>query len=580
MIVKLKGKDIRLLPELLVGLAMVVAIAAFLVPPKETIKADGQGYYDYLPAIFIYHDFPQKGIDPSFQISDRIKGLGMYIDYGDTKINKYPCGTAFLMAPFFFTAHITTLLVNADPSGYSQGYHLAILFSALFYLLAGLYFLRRILELYQIPTSTIFFVQLLAAFGTSLTNYTYYDPSFSHVYSFFAINAFLFFTKAYFIHKKNKDFLLAAVFLALVVIIRQLNGIVLLFVPFISGSFPALRLAITDTLKKPKPLFLSILLFSGILFIQLVLWYIETGSFFIYSYQGEGFNFAHPAFFKVLFSYRKGFFVYAPLLLLSLLWLIPAILKKHYFLVASWLGFFILFTYIISSWWVWGFGASFGHRAFVDFYIIFLIPLALLIHQLHSKWKAVFIFLCVLTVPLNMVQTKQYRHFILHWGEMDKMSYWKVFLKLDKTYRGILWKKKYDFSKPSTLCLDSVLLGNVTIKPNTWTSLLQQNTGEINSFGIANIIQVKLKNQFQPHGQSKIVVSIRDTISGNEAYYHEVPLIHFPDGKLNAYSEGVYNFEFNPIAGPNNCKLQINIQTKKDEVVLDGLKVTFIHYEN
>lgn len=307
-----------ILPEFIIILAVYITVSTYLLPVDITIKGDGQGYYDYLPSIFIYKDFPDKGIHNSSEISERIKNLSIYIDYDNCKLNKYPCGTAILMSPFFFGTHLIASELGTAQECYSPPYQKAIYLAALFYLLLGLFFLKKLLELYGIPKIIIFLTQVLAAFGTGLTHYTYCDSSYSHVYSFFAITSFLFFAKSYFLTKKKKWFIFAAISLALIVLLRQMNILVILFIPFISGSYTDLKEIIKHTIRKKGLLILGIISFLGVFSIQSILWYVETGRFFLYSYQGEGFNFFNPAFFKVLFSYKKGLFVYTPLLFFSL----------------------------------------------------------------------------------------------------------------------------------------------------------------------------------------------------------------------------------------------------------------------
>ena len=38
-----------------------------------------------------------------------------------------------------------------------------------------------------------------------------------------------------------------------------------------------------------------------------------------------------------------------------------------------------------------------------------------------------------LTIPISVIQTYQYKEYILHWIDMDKEKFWKVFLLQQKT---------------------------------------------------------------------------------------------------------------------------------------------------
>ena len=57
----------------------------------------------------------------------------------------------------------------------------------------------------------------------------------------------------------------------------------------------------------------------GIMAIQSVIYKLSTGYFWVYSYGEEGFNFGSPHFIDILFSYKKGLFLYTPIYLIALL---------------------------------------------------------------------------------------------------------------------------------------------------------------------------------------------------------------------------------------------------------------------
>ena len=159
---------------------------------------------------------------------------------------------------------------------------------------------------------------------------------------------------------------------------------------------------------------------------------LATGNLFIYSYLGEGFNFLNPHIFEILFSFKKGLFLYTPLYLLAFtgciyLW------KSKRFMFWSWLVFFFLITYVFSSWSNWWYGGSFSSRVYVEFVPMFMMLLAFALQ--HSKNKvrqklllgAVFILIVVC-----QIQTFQYRYNQIHWSDMDRTKYFEVFMRIDK----------------------------------------------------------------------------------------------------------------------------------------------------
>jgi hypothetical protein len=146
-----------------------------------------------------------------------------------------------------------------------------------------------------------------------------------------------------------------------------------------------------------------------IFFIQMLYWKLVTGSWLVFAYQGEYFNFSQPEFLNVLFSFRKGLFLWTPILLIS----IPGIYfmfrnddEKFKYLVPLIL---LLQLYIVASWWAWSFGFSFGHRGFTEYIVLFSLPMAYSIKALFHWNKALvystlFVLGVLVLVNLNFMQ--------------------------------------------------------------------------------------------------------------------------------------------------------------------------------
>ena len=104
----------------------------------DIAEVDAQGYYSYLPAIFIYQDL-------NFDFFEEIEGEnGKYYEphnfydyrneFKGNKVNKYFIGTAVVQTPFFLIAHFTTYLTGGETDGFSALYMVSISVAALFYL--------------------------------------------------------------------------------------------------------------------------------------------------------------------------------------------------------------------------------------------------------------------------------------------------------------------------------------------------------------------------------------------------------------------------------------------------------------
>src|SRR5690606_11897099 len=112
----------------------------------------------------------------------------------------------------------------------------------------------------------------------------------------------------YFLHNKNYNLYSATFFLSLTVLIRPINGLAIFLIPL----FLSKEQSIVGAIKKLSFVnYLVIFLIIGILFfIQSYAWYLQIGEWIIWTYNNEGFYFTHPEITKVLFSFRKGWFIY------------------------------------------------------------------------------------------------------------------------------------------------------------------------------------------------------------------------------------------------------------------------------
>lgn len=406
---------------------------------KQIISSDGRGYYAYLPALLIDHDLSYK------KVIEREKNILGFPDYqpgylvkvGNGSVNKYFAGEALLLLPFFLLAMLCSFVAGIEINGYSFFFQIFTGLGAIFYLFLGLHYLKKILLYFTIRPSLVAFVITALLLGTNLFYYAVWQPSMSHVFSFFAINGFLWFTCKSISYFTKRNTAVAGFFLGLILLIRPTNGVVLLLIPFLFKDFAEMKQFTSSLLKKKSALiilfFITLLVFS----IQLFLWYLQTGRFFLWSYQNEGFYFSHPEVMNVLFSYRKGLFIYTPLVFLACFSLFT-IIRSPVKLI-SMLAFLALSTYIIASWWNWYYGDSFGLRVFIDYYGIYSLLIALLLNRF--SFKAYKLFLILLFFPfigLNLFQTWQYCNWIIHPYSMNKEKYEYIFLKSDSTYFNCL----------------------------------------------------------------------------------------------------------------------------------------------
>lgn len=102
-------------------------------------------------------------------------------------------------SPFFFVAHISSLLRDAitgsvTATGYTNLYQYMVLLGGVCYWVAGTVLLYRLLVRYLWFSNKIaLFTCTIITYGTNLFHYASYDACFSHIYSYFLLNLFLYY---------------------------------------------------------------------------------------------------------------------------------------------------------------------------------------------------------------------------------------------------------------------------------------------------------------------------------------------------------------------------------------------------
>jgi hypothetical protein len=398
------------------------------------IEADARGYYAYLPATFIYHDLNftfYDSVERKAELDRFAYDYRVVIDLEKT-VNKYFCGTAIAQSPFFLIAHGLSSVSGNETNGYSRIYMLFITIAGIFYLFIGLLFTDKLMELYKIKEISRSITIVAMLFGSNLFFYSVGEMGMSHVYSFAFIAMFCFFVKKNFLYPKAEYLFISMLLLGMIFLIRPPNLMIVLAVPFLAGDVYTIFTG-SNTIKRNMNWFITgIILMLLIMSVQFIIYWISSGHFFVDSYPEENFHFTDPHFFSILFSYKKGLFLYTPVYLLALAG-IATFYRKRKFAFFSFIFFFLILTYVLSSWWNWWYGGSFSSRVYVDYICLFAVLLASLLQAVKKKiFRFVLLPLLLVLIFLCQFQTYQYRYYLIHWENMTQEKYWDVFLTLRK----------------------------------------------------------------------------------------------------------------------------------------------------
>lgn len=425
---------------------LVIALFIIIIPfvnfshhkyssEEGVIEWDVKSYYAYLPAAFIYKDLSLGFLD------DNQHDLGKWIWPVTTPTGKRAIlttmGLSVLYSPFFLIGHVTALISpKYEATGYSFPYHVALQFSTYIYFLLSLIVLRKVLSKYfddKVVALTLFAISA----GTNLFFYVTYSAPMAHGYNFFLIVLFIFYLEKWHTKINLRYTILLGAISGLVTLIRPTNILILLLIPFWHvGTWKELKDNILSLIKHWPYIVLMAGVFVLIWMPQFAYWKYVSGKFFYFSYgeRGDKFYFNNPQIWKILFSYEKGWFVYTPLMLVALLGF-RNFKKLNVNLSVPILIYVSVMIYVLSSWWCWWYGGSFGQRSFVDFYGLMAIPLAGVIHSgLKRKYfKPFFILLIFAFIAFNQFNIQQLRRMSISYWWVNKEAYWENFLTLRPT---------------------------------------------------------------------------------------------------------------------------------------------------
>ena len=395
------------------------------------LSYDAGAYYSYVTAAFIYNhlslaDFsviPNEDFHHFWYTVKQANG---------NSIIKMTAGVALLELPFFFIGHTYAKLNGYFLNGYTAPYNVSICCCALFYFFIGLTFLRKTLLFFfseNVTTLTIGIISLC----TNLYYYVLMEPGMSHTYSFFAISLFVYYTVKHKETNMSKYFVLALLMLGIVALIRPVNILVGVFL-FLYGvnSLSELKRVLLYHFQNWRMVLISVLAFLLPISIQIVYWKFYSGSFFVDTYGKERFFFSNPHVFSFLFSFRKGWLLYTPIMLFACLGIVVMLFKKKKYPFSLATAFFVLlFIYMCSSWYSWWFAASYGQRPMIDIYAILALGMAVFIDGVFNSKRTTVIFIpaVLFFAKLNFIQMWQYEHTWLHYDSMTKEAYKILFFE-------------------------------------------------------------------------------------------------------------------------------------------------------
>ena len=370
------------------------------------VRGDGVGYYAFARAPLIQHNLD---FAPDYQ-SANASFRGPRLDsYGQPKSafrtatghldNHFTVGPAILWSPFLLLAHAGVLIARALGSsiaadGFSAPYRMAMALATAFYGFLGLLLAFRLARQY-VEERWALLATLAIWWASSLPVYMYFNPSWSHAHSAFAVALFFWYWHETRSSRSLWQWLLLAVITGLMLNVYYPNATVLTVLaveaaPQYLSSFR--RAARPGSEATPvSALLLRHFLFAAVSLICLLptflTRYIVYGSAFESGYIPlRDWLWRSPAFWAVLFSSNHGLLVWTPILVLAfaglfLLW------RQEPRSGAPLLVAFLAFYLFIACYPDWAGISSFGNRFFVSLTALFIIGLSVFLDRFAKFFR-------------------------------------------------------------------------------------------------------------------------------------------------------------------------------------------------
>jgi len=414
---------------------------------SNKMVVDAPSYYTYLPAAIVYKDLQLNFIDknPDF-FKDKI---WYYKIENNKKLIKHPMGVSVLLSPFFILGHWYAIIFNSPVDGYSMPYQNASILGVFFYLFLGLYFLRKLL-LNFFSEGVVAITLISIVIGTNLLWYSTFEGLMNHCVSFsmWSICLYAFYN---WIKTDIKKYVICfGIAFGFIVLIRPLSVVSIVFFLIYAliqkGGFVGFGNFVKQYFKS---ILIAKLIIIAIVSLQLFYWKYITGNWFYDVYKDEHFIFSSPQILPFLFSFRKGLFIYTPILIFSVIGIVT-LCKKYKAYFYSTIVLLSISIYLLSSWWAWSYGICWGMRPMIDYYAVLSLPFAAGINFLFEKSKMtkylITLIICLL-ITLNLFQTWQYKNGLIHYDDMTKEAYFKGLFQTKATdeWRDLL--KPYDWDR-------------------------------------------------------------------------------------------------------------------------------------
>jgi len=370
------------------------------------VRGDGVGYYAFARAPLIQHnlDFTEdyRHANESFRgprLDEKGQPKADFRTPTGHLENHFTVGPAILWAPFLLLAHAGVLLARALGSsvpadGFSTPYRITMALATAIYGFLGLLLAFRLARQY-VRESWAFLATIAIWWASSLPVYMYFNPSWSHAHSAFAVALFLWYWHETRSSRSLSQWLLLALIAGLTFNVYYPNAMVLavLVVEAVPQYLSAFRRSAASASEAPsladllvRHLFFGLVVLACLLSTFITRYIVYGGAFESGYVPLRDWLWRSPAFLAVLFSSNHGLFVWTPILLFAIAGLILFRWREPRVGV-PFLAALLAFYLFIASYPDWAGISSYGNRFFVSLTALFILGLAVFLDRAAQLFR-------------------------------------------------------------------------------------------------------------------------------------------------------------------------------------------------
>ncbi len=418
-------------------LSIILILFRIITLQLNELSWDVLGYYIHLPALFIHFDHGLNDLSWIYDIIEKYKVTETLYQISSgpegNPIFFFLMGMSIFYLPWFLIGHLWASFSGYPADGFSLPYQYSLALGVISYTIIGLIYLRKILLNYFSEKITTI-VLIIIVLGTNYFHFQTTKNLETANILFLTVTLIIWNSIQWHNTYKIRNMIYLAILIVLTAMVKP-SEVMVIFIPLAWGVYnrQTMHAKFLKIIEHKHQFLAAIFVGIFVALPQILYWYSETGHILFDSYKnpGVGLDIWSPHIINILFSFRKGWLIYTPVMIFALVGFIFLYRENKSFFSPA-LIYSLISFYIIASWTEWWYGASFSIRPMITLYPILAITLGYTIKYLgNSKIivRSLSYLLIIFFIMLNLFQTWQLNNFIIEPYRMTKKYYFAIFGK-------------------------------------------------------------------------------------------------------------------------------------------------------